>query len=158
MAFSYKCAVSQQSIPACSVEPTEVFVLLPDPPGGRMRGCRDGYGHVPPPGVDPLQAAQNIRPYGAPEFHLQRRLTRLLGSDDPAALEPAVKIVKARYHEPDKHALANLPASRPCPTQGMFYEESGGWNEPAHRAPRSRKAPAGPDHAAAPRGDEPPSA
>ena len=46
MAFSYKCAVSQQSFPAYSVEPTEVVVLLPDPPGGPF--CRDGLPVLPP--------------------------------------------------------------------------------------------------------------
>jgi hypothetical protein len=147
MAFSYKCAVSQQSIPAYSVEPTEIVVLLPGPLGGSMRGYWDGYGHVLPAGVDPIQAAQNIQLYSTPEFHLQRRLSGLLGTDDPAELEPAIKIVKAKYYDPDKHTFASLPASKPCPAHGMFYKEVGSWNEPALRVPRPRKAPAGTDDA-----------
>ena len=93
MAFSYRCAISGQSIPAYSVEPTEIVVVLPDPPGGTMRGFWDGYGHILPPGVDTMQAAQDIQRYSSPEFHLQRRLTQLLGSDDPAVVEPAVRMV-----------------------------------------------------------------
>jgi hypothetical protein len=136
MSHSYLCAVSGQSIPVYTVEPTEVVVVLPD--DSLMHGTWDGYGHLLPTGVTNIQAGQDIRRYSSAEFNLQKRLTQLLGSDDPDVVEAAVKMVKARFYEfgSDKHRFANLPTSPPCPHKGMFYKDKSEWNSP--KRPQAR--------------------
>lgn len=140
MSHSYLCAVSGQSIPVYSVEPTEVVVVLPN--DTMMHGTWDGYGHILPSGVTNIQAAHDIQRYRTPEFHLQKRLALILGSDDAAAIEGAVKMIKARFFEygTGQHAFAKLPTSAPCPQKGMLYKEKSQWRSPKH-APAKHQAP-----------------
>lgn len=132
MSHSYLCAVSGQSIPIYTIEPTEVVVVLPD--DTIMHGTWDGYGHILPTGVTNIQAAQNIQRYQDPEFNLPRRLAGILGTDDAAAIEAAVKMVKARFYEfgTDRHTFAKMTTSASCPRKGMLYQEKGEWRTPKH--------------------------
>jgi hypothetical protein len=141
MSYSYLCAVSGQSIPVYSVEPTPIVVVLPD--GALMTGTWDGYGYVLPLGVDPMAAAAQVRTYFTPEFHLPRRLAQLLGVDagDGDAIAAAVRMVKARFFEPDRHSYASLPVSPPCPHKGLLYRDSGEWNNPKRPAAKAANLP-----------------
>lgn len=140
MSHSYLCAVSGQSIPVYTVEPTEVVVVLPD--DTLMHGTWDGYGHILPTGVTNIQAAQALHRYATPEFNLPKRLAAILGNDDPAAIDAAVKMVKARFYEfgTQQHTFAKLPASAPCPRKGMFYKDKGEWRTPK-QSPAKHQAP-----------------
>lgn len=140
MSHSYLCAVSGQSIPVYTVEPTEVVVVLPD--DALMHGTWDGYGHLLPTGVTNIQAAQALRHYATPEFAIAKRLAQILATDDADAIEAAVRMVKARFFEygTGQHAYAKLPVSAPCPRKGMFYLDKGEWRTPK-RGPAKHQAP-----------------
>jgi hypothetical protein len=136
MSHSYLCAISGQSIPVFAIEPTEVVVLLPD--GAIMHGVWDGYGHILPSGISVLQSAHDIARYETPEYHLAKRLAMLLGVEesDDAAIAAAVKMIKAKYYEVDKHTFSNTEVSKPCPKHGLLYKARE-WNEPRRAATRN---------------------
>lgn len=143
MSHSYRCAVSGQSIPVASIEPTDVVVVLPD--DTIMHGIWDGWDHLLPPGVSLVQAAHDIAKYQGEEFHIRKRLARLLGleltgvPENEAAIDAAVKMVKSKYYESDKHTYASLPVSEPCPKRGLLFKSKSEWNEPKRAV---AKAPA----------------
>lgn len=141
MSYSFLCAVSGQSIPVYAVEPTPVVVVLPD--GSVMAGVWDGYGYVLPAGVDPMAATAQVQRHFSPENHLPRRLATLLGIDpaDNDAIVAAVRMVKARYYEPDGHTFEKLAPSKPCPRKGLLYRDSGDWNNPKRPSVKLAKLP-----------------
>lgn len=155
--FSYKCAVSKQSVPSSyaeGVKPEDSDVVLVTPKHA-YRGIYDGYGRLIAPGIgkesglpqDPETrntAGDNIDDIidvflalGHDMFGAQ---TREEAFQHFKELDQNMKFVKAKFYDPEKHTFDKLKASESCRDQGFFYKKPGAWNSPAY--PRKAAAAA----------------
>lgn len=133
--FSWKCAVSCQSIPAGCVEPTDVTLFLPD--GTTRRGVYDGYGRLEA-GDNQVDIIQTVREAlrGQGRSGVEVAATGMATAQERvrAVLEAVmahVKLVKTKYVTPSM-TYDELPVSGKCEYQGVFYDRPGQWNEPVY--------------------------
>lgn len=148
--FSYKCAVSKQSIPAihaAGAEAADCDMVLVTPKGA-YRGIYDGYGRLRNPGIGleypDLPKDPDILQMRGEDINDVIDVFLTLGHDmfgsktrEEAfkhydSLDQNMRFVKTKFYDPEKHTFYTLPASERCKDQGFFYGRFGAWNSPAY--------------------------